>query len=667
MTKTIGPGLACILLVAGTGGLAVADPPTGGALPPQMTLEIPVAGVHGVPLDAVGVALNVTVTNPAAAGFVTVYPCGTRPLASNLNFVAGQTVPNFVVSALDFDGYVCIDTMSVTDVVVDLAGYLPASSTLVTLDAPRRFLDTRDGTGAPRARVAAGAVLAVPIAGLGGVPADAAGVVLNATVVSPSAIGYLTVFPCGQAVPETSTLNYAEASVVPNLVISGLGQAGSVCLSSFAETDLVVDVAAYIPAGSTGLSVLSKPTRIFDSRIGLGGPTAQVGSDVRAVAVAGVAGVPAGATAAIVNLTATNAAASGYAAALPCGGLVPLVSNLNFAPGQHVANMAIVKLGDGGGLCLTANRPVDLIVDVTGYVAGPGGPASFVPLTPLRIYDSRVGVEPACGVGLRSLIQPDRSYRHELVDLATGAVRSFVDPPQFSGSMHSYVGTDCKIYMSGFVNQYGTIEVYSATGVRLDSYAPFGFPSFSSLSPGAPSYLGVRSFAGVTPTVVDPRTGADIFKLPVLPENPNGGSGNWRILGVSADRQLFLMHVYGGAGTAEAGPSLWNPVLGRLVTYDRTRVPSPVDISPSGELLVARSALGNGTTETVILTIDGQRVASTVSATRFSGFMTDGALLGCGPIPGTLGPDVAWRWDIFTDPKPLVPGQPTMPCVVSAK
>jgi hypothetical protein len=44
------------------------------------------------------VSLNVTVTDPVGPGFVTVYPCGERPLASNVNFTSGQTVPNAVIT-----------------------------------------------------------------------------------------------------------------------------------------------------------------------------------------------------------------------------------------------------------------------------------------------------------------------------------------------------------------------------------------------------------------------------------------------------------------------------------------------------------------------------------------------------------------------------------------
>ena len=252
-------------------------------------------------------------------------------------------------------------------------------------------------------------MLEVSLAGGFGVPADAATVIFNATAVQPIAGGFLTVFPCGQSIPETSSLNFRGGDIVPNLVVSAVG-VGGICFFSNVETDVVADVAAFVPSGATGLTTLDRPHRLVDTRIGLGGPLAQVNPGIRTVAIGGQAGVPEDATAAIVNLTATGAAATGYAAAFPCSGAVPLVSNLNFTAGANVANLAIVKLGDGS-LCLTANRAVDIVVDILGYTEGD---SALVPITPSRLYDSRLGVGPQCNIAIR----PAGSWV-EMVDLAT--------------------------------------------------------------------------------------------------------------------------------------------------------------------------------------------------------------------------------------------------------
>ena len=105
----------------------------GGVVPRDSTLELTVNGRGGVPADAVAVVLNVTVTEPASSGFVTVFPCGGgRPLASNLNFVPGQTVPNMVISKVGA-GKVCLYSNETTHLVVDVSGYF-------TIDAVVRLV-----------------------------------------------------------------------------------------------------------------------------------------------------------------------------------------------------------------------------------------------------------------------------------------------------------------------------------------------------------------------------------------------------------------------------------------------------------------------------------------------------------------------------------------------
>jgi hypothetical protein len=85
---------------------------------------LPVAGRGGVPVDAAAAVLNVTVIDAQAAGFVTVFPCGGgQPNASNVNFVAGQTVANAVVAKVGVGGRVCVFTSATVELIVDVNGY----------------------------------------------------------------------------------------------------------------------------------------------------------------------------------------------------------------------------------------------------------------------------------------------------------------------------------------------------------------------------------------------------------------------------------------------------------------------------------------------------------------------------------------------------------------
>ncbi len=71
---------------------------------------------------------------------------------------------------------------------------------------------------------------------------------LNVTAVNPSAAGYITVFDCDQPRPiNASNVNYLAGQVSPNAVVADVSSTGKVCLYTLAETDLVVDVNAFIP------------------------------------------------------------------------------------------------------------------------------------------------------------------------------------------------------------------------------------------------------------------------------------------------------------------------------------------------------------------------------------------------------------------------------------
>ncbi len=183
--------------------------------------ELQVGGRGGVPADADAVVLNVTVTGAQGNGFITVYPCGQAvPTASNLNFVTGDTVPNAVIVKMGAGGKVCLFAAeSATHLIADVNGYFPAGSGFESL-SPGRLLDSRegqltvDGQFAGIGVRAANSVTELQVGGRGGVPADADAVVLNVTVTGAEGNGFITVFPCGQAVPTASNLNFVAGDTV---------------------------------------------------------------------------------------------------------------------------------------------------------------------------------------------------------------------------------------------------------------------------------------------------------------------------------------------------------------------------------------------------------------------------------------------------------------------
>jgi hypothetical protein len=184
---------------------------------------------------------------------VTVFPCDAAlPTASNLNYVAGQTIPNAVVARLSAAGTVCLYTSATTHMVADIAGYFANTTVLVPLDAPARLLDTRadgatiDGLFRGAGFRPTGGTVQLNVSGRAGIPASASAVVLNVTVDQPQAPGFITAYPADAGRPNASNLNFVAGQVVPNAVVARLGPGGTVCLFNSAATHLVVDVAGYI-------------------------------------------------------------------------------------------------------------------------------------------------------------------------------------------------------------------------------------------------------------------------------------------------------------------------------------------------------------------------------------------------------------------------------------
>ncbi|MCU1362061.1 MAG: hypothetical protein JWN99_3350, partial [Ilumatobacteraceae bacterium] len=233
--------------------------------------ELVVAGRGGVLADASAVVLNVTATNTAGPGFVTVWPCGVdRPLASSLNFAgAGVTTPNAVVVGVGTGGKVCLYSSAAADLVVDVNGAFPADDDYADL-VPNRLFDSRNGQLDSIANVTAGVITELVVAGRGGVPADASAVVLNVTATNTAGPGFVTVWPCGVERPLASSLNFSAAGVTtPNAVVVGVGVEGKVCLYSSAAADLVVDVNGAFPAQTGGTASYSSlvPSRLLDTRV----------------------------------------------------------------------------------------------------------------------------------------------------------------------------------------------------------------------------------------------------------------------------------------------------------------------------------------------------------------------------------------------------------------
>ena len=382
-------GLVPARLLETRSGLATVDGQFNGVgkVGAGQTLDLTVAGRGGVPASGVSaVVVNVTATNPSAASFITVFPSGqTRPaFASNLNVVAGQTIPNLVVARVGANGKISIyNNAGSTDVIVDVMGWFPTGYGYAGL-VPARLLETRSGLATVDGqfngvgKVGAGQTLDLTVAGRGGVPASGvSAVVVNVTATNPSAASFITVFPSGQTRPAfASNLNVVAGQTIPNLVVARVGANGKISIYNNAgSTDVIVDVMGWFPTGYGYAGLV--PARLLETRSGLATVDGQfngvgkVGAgQTLDLTVAGRGGVPAsGVSAVVVNVTATNPSAASFITVFPSGQTRPaFASNLNVVAGQTIPNLVVARVGANGKISIYNNAgSTDVIVDVMGW------------------------------------------------------------------------------------------------------------------------------------------------------------------------------------------------------------------------------------------------------------------------------------------------------------
>ena len=175
-----------------------------------------------------------------------------------------------------------------------------------------------------------------------------------------------------------------------------------VALSKALVGMLVVATAAVIPAqhrtvraaaaGTSAYTAVS-PTRVLDSRIGLGVPRRLAADASFVLDIGGVAPVPAAAVAVVLNVTATDPDGAGFVSAWPADQAQPKTSIINYeSRGQTIANLVTVPLNANGGVAFFAQTGVDLIADVQGYYTPNSSSTAgrFKPLTPTRVLDTRL-------------------------------------------------------------------------------------------------------------------------------------------------------------------------------------------------------------------------------------------------------------------------------------
>ncbi len=412
-------------------------------LSPPRRIELPVVGTSmtspdgqtvTIPDDAAGVSLNVTMVRPAQGGYATVWPCQQdRPEVSSLNALGGEVIANNVIAPISEAGTVCFYSSVGTDFLVDIAGWFPGSSFVADASnaatvvappfvglLPQRLVDTRIGVGPSSSAVSPSDPLVVDVTSLAAelpdgtqltVPDGAAAVAVNVTVAQAATSGFATVWPCDDDRPNASNVNFQAGTPTGNGVVAPVSADGTICVYTSTTAEVLVDLAGYFDGAAPGTEdvagaafVAATPTRLIDTRNGIGIPTGRIdpsaplqfsvhGAALDAGSESGSLIVPDDAAAVAMNVTVVGASSSGFATVWPCEASRPNASNVNFTAGRNRANSVIASIGTDGTVCVHVSTSAHIIVDMAGWFRG-GDEASFVGAVPERLVDTRVALGP---------------------------------------------------------------------------------------------------------------------------------------------------------------------------------------------------------------------------------------------------------------------------------
>ncbi|MFI0433774.1 MAG: hypothetical protein ACH36H_11615 [Candidatus Nanopelagicales bacterium] len=195
---------------------------------------------------------TLTVTNPESSGWALAYPCdGPRPLASTVNFQAGQTIANFIGVRTNSAGEFCIFSPATADFVFDQV----AATAFVKAELPERLFDSRDDDDHDGDKVLAGEVIEVQTN-------DPSSMVFGTlTVTGGEAQGWATAYPCDKPRPWASSINFPANSSIAAFVGVATDDTGKFCVYTNTKASIVFDRVA-----ATQLVKGGEPFRRLDSR-----------------------------------------------------------------------------------------------------------------------------------------------------------------------------------------------------------------------------------------------------------------------------------------------------------------------------------------------------------------------------------------------------------------
>ena len=208
------------------------------------------ASTCGIPASAQAYAFNMTVVPSGSLSFLTTWPAGSaQPGVSTLNALTGVVTSNAAIVPAGVNGAISVYATNTTHLIIDINGYF-APPGVGSLDfhtaTPCRVLDTRSAAGplgGPTMGAGQSRSFVVPSSACG-IPGTAQAYSLNATVVPPGPLSFLTLWGSG-SMPLVSTLNSFDGAIVANAALVPAGAGGAVTAFTTNLSHLILDINGY--------------------------------------------------------------------------------------------------------------------------------------------------------------------------------------------------------------------------------------------------------------------------------------------------------------------------------------------------------------------------------------------------------------------------------------
>ncbi len=532
-------------------------------------VSFPVLGRGGVPASGVsGVLVDITAVSPTASSWLWIGPSDPAYTAvnSNVNTIAGNgPLSNSAVSAIGSDGKLKVyNSSGTTHVVVDVQGYYTSSTAasgpggFVPVSPIRRIVDTRDGTGLPKAAsIAAGGSLTVDMSVGGAIPNGSPSAYLDLIVTGATAAGYLAEYPVGgNAAAATSVFDF-----VPGTTASGatakLGTNNGVVFvnHSSAAIHLVLQAEGYTsptPGAGAGYRPALK-------RVASGLSVAAFGTAT--VQVVGQGGVPThGVTAVAANLTVTPGTGAGYLKPYSSDA-APDASASNFPASTRRADLVFLRPGPDGKIKVYNNSgtAIALYVDLQGYYVD--GNSTAVPVatySPVSILQPLLGSGNVEGAYVRN----NGALFHGVAGPDNLDTATWTSVPS---NLEAFTGQPSLVTLPGGKLWVGVLH---ARDGEVWTFQVTTTTSLASPVSWTPSYTHTSGIMVAPPTAA------------------NFNDGSAAMFGVDADGQLWAM--------SSAATAFWQPVGANAGLVGAVSVVT----NPSANTLVVVGRTAAGTVQT---------------------------------------------------------------------